>query len=247
MLFFMKQFITKEDIKKEYLDKDVAMPEAARQLGCSVLFLRKSIKHHNILGKDRRWNAEKLRKYSVMNNRDWFAGEIKQKTYAQIALEQGCNPGMVGYYARKHQIFRGNRSESIKEGIAIRYPEGRFGSCSSNWKGGKRQGGSQMKYVLIYSPEHPFKTKDGYIMEHRLVMEKKLGRYLTPKEIVHHINGNKQDNRIENLEMVSDRGTHTRNHFKRSHKNEDEVNLLKLEIERLELLLKQHNVNFDVA
>ena len=55
------------------------------------------------------------------------------------------------------------------------------------------------------------RTKDGLIDEHRLVMEQYLGRKLRPDEVVHHINGNKQDNRIENLEVMTN-SEHARLH-----------------------------------
>lgn len=58
-------------------------------------------------------------------------------------------------------------------------------------------------YIEVFSPDHPNKTKRGYVKEHRLVVEKDLGRFLTKDEQVHHINGNKQDNRLINLQVVS--------------------------------------------
>lgn len=59
-------------------------------------------------------------------------------------------------------------------------------------------------YFLIYEPTHPAAHKhNGRVLEHRWIMEQALGRYLTPDEQVDHINQNRQDNRLENLQILS--------------------------------------------
>lgn len=75
-----------------------------------------------------------------------------------------------------------------------------------HWQGGKRI--TNQSYLEIKSPNHPFKNKQGYVPKHRLVAEKYLGRYLTCKEIIHHIDNNPLNNKIKNLYLFSKRWQH---------------------------------------
>ncbi len=77
------------------------------------------------------------------------------------------------------------------------------------WKGGKV---NKHGYILVHKPEHPYCDKDRRVKEHRLVVEEKIGRYLDPKEVVHHINHITWDNRIENLILFKNQGDHLRHH-----------------------------------
>jgi hypothetical protein len=81
----------------------------------------------------------------------------------------------------------------------------RKGKKNSNWKGGKIICDG---YRYIYNPNHPHATQMGYVTEHRLVMEQKLGRFLKHNELVHHKDGNKLNNKIDNLELCNGTGKH---------------------------------------
>lgn len=85
----------------------------------------------------------------------------------------------------------------------------RSGEGHPNWKGGRIV--DKDGYVLIWSPGHPNSRKHSqYVFEHRLVMEKKLGRVLEPQEVVHHKNRDKQDNDPANLEVFASNADHLR-------------------------------------
>lgn len=62
---------------------------------------------------------------------------------------------------------------------------------------------SKWGYRIVYLPGHPMANSSGAIAEHRLVMAEHIGRNLLPNENVHHVNGDRLDNRIENLELWS--------------------------------------------
>lgn len=84
---------------------------------------------------------------------------------------------------------------------------GSRGPKSPHWRGGRYVGAEG--YVRVYAPDHPSAFgHGGYVKEHRLVMEKMLGRRLESQETVHHKNCIKSDNRPENLELWS--GQHGR-------------------------------------
>jgi len=71
---------------------------------------------------------------------------------------------------------------------------------------------NSLGYIMTKSPKHPRKTSRGYVMEHRLIMEKTIGRYLEAHEIIHHINEIRNDNRPENLKLLQSNKEHRKIH-----------------------------------
>lgn len=236
-----KELVGVEIITQEYLQTPRNITDAAKSIGCSVAFLRRSMQTHGISAKHKAWNTARSTEFPALQSAAWLRSELETKSYSLVAKEVGTTAGNVAYYALKHGLsMPGRRSEATRKGFDKKYGGVRGGQNAANWKGGRRT--TTKGYIMLWSPEHPLKNGDNYVMEHRLVMEKHLGRYLTPSEVVHHKNGDKQDNRLENLELVSDRGTHTRDHFERSHVTD----LFKIENDRLRSLLLAQGINPDI-
>lgn len=115
----------------------------------------------------------------------------------KLRIRSTINNGMRGKHHTEET--RAKMRESHKN---------RFGDKAPAWKGGRYI--SSDGRVIIFKPEHPY-AHQGYVPEHRLIMEQIVGRFLTTNEIVHHINHIPSDNRPENLMLLS-RGAHTTLH-----------------------------------
>ena len=112
---------------------------------------------------------------------------LKTKRFIPCNLELGKNEfcqkrAYSGGLCKKHYFSNKRYGDPLSEQRPVRTSSG---------------------YRYVYIPEHPNASKDGYLLEHRLVMSKHLGRTLLSNENIHHKNGNGLDNRIENLELWS--------------------------------------------
>lgn len=116
----------------------------------------------------------------------------------EVARKMQTNQGHVRKYLRRNKIV-------------IRSQIFHSGQDHGNWKGGRviRDGG----YIHLRRSLHPY-ARDGYVAEHRLVMEKHLGRYLLPSEVVHHKDKNRKNNALENLELFPSNAAHLAHELK---------------------------------
>lgn len=123
----------------------------------------------------------------------------------EIAEQFGVTQAIIYYWLKKLNIPTRARSESHRGKRNPMYGIRRCGKENPNWRGGKRV--AYRGYVEIHKPTHPHASKTGYVQEHVMIAERALGRKLKRNEVVHHINGDKADNRNCNL-LICDKKYH---------------------------------------
>lgn len=99
-----------------------------------------------------------------------------------------CSKKCFAVLKREQMTGEGNHQWGLK------------GEKNASWKGGRRK--SNYGYILVTDPEYA-RDSDNYAFEHRKIMQEALGRRLRRDEVVHHINEDKTDNRLENLQVMS--------------------------------------------
>lgn len=117
--------------------------------------------------------------------KQYLINNYPQKSAMTLAKEFNVSPSIIRKYLAKFGVKTLPQKET-----------------SAFYSKGKKQTKTQNGYIMKYVPNHP-NNIEGYVYEHRLVMEKYLGRYLLKNEIVHHKNEIKTDNSLENLEILT--------------------------------------------
>jgi len=154
----------------------------------------------------------------------------KKLSAIKISKKMKCSKRTIYLYLKKYNIPIRSLKESwkyrdsITEETKIKMSINKQGDKNPKWNGGRCL---YKNYVLIFTPNHIFKQKGNKMFEHRLIMEQYLikkypnhsllikienKKYLNPKAVVHHKNGDCSDNRIENLKLFKNQSLHIKYH-----------------------------------
>jgi hypothetical protein len=124
------------------------------------------------------------------------------------------------YYRQRHEYKNVNKCQRCNKVFVSTKKDSVFCSHScalENYHLGRESYGIRNNsngYVLELSKNHPNRDSQGYVYKHRLVVEKNIGRILNDGEVVHHIDGNKKNNNIENLLLFNSHSDHIKHHWK---------------------------------
>ena len=165
---------------------------------------------------------------------------VNGETMREVAKNLGIATGTVHKYLKKygiesrdaHKGMLGKKhSEESKRKMSYAQKGKVFSDeAKKKMSDAKRVGGIGRKkkrsdgYVAIYFPDHPKSNGEGFIMEHVLIMECLIGRHLQENEVVHHINFKRDDNRKENLQLMT-ASEHMSYHNKKRHEEKRRTDL----------------------
>lgn len=146
-------------------------------------------------------------KFSEEHKRKLSESHLGKKSKLKgIKLTEEQRKSYENYWNSMKGKIRESRSEETK----LKISKKNSGKGNGRWTGGIREAGG---YIKIHSPNHPFKDKSGYVMAHRLRVEKFIERFLTRQEEIHHIDFNRKNNKISNLFIFPSKSEHQKFHI----------------------------------
>lgn len=173
------------DLARRYAAGE-SMASLRGAFNCGAELIRNVAKRHGVLVRGR---GNRYRAFTEGQVAEMAALWTSGLSQSRIAAVVGVHQTVVSHALARHGVA-----------IAPRRPRG---EAHGSWRGGRVVLGSG--YIGVQVPPDDslavMRQRAGYVAEHRLVMARSLGRPLADRETVHHINGNKADNRLENLQL----------------------------------------------
>lgn len=189
--------LSKKELENLYINQQMTQVELCKILGVKSYITVRRILHEYGIDTNKNKMRSNITKKGMSD--DEFKNYL-EKLYNnellsinEIARKLNVCQNAIRRYFEKYNIkFRDtSEAKTIAES----------GNRNPNWRGGRST--KSNGYIEVYIPKHPNCNSRGCVYEHRLVMEKQIGRYLTKDEVVHHIDFNKQNNDISNLMLMT--------------------------------------------
>ena len=215
------KILTKEFLNEEYIKNKISSFIIAKNVGCSFKTVLNYLREFNLVVRSNSEAQKLLGRWKGKDNPQYKDGRDSKKYYCKDCGVEICSYGRSTYCNKCKfnyfpKPFKGRQhTEKSRKLIGIKSKQ-KFTKEYIMKIRDKHNGDKSISiggYIYLVNYTHPNRNSSNHITEHVLVMSEYLGRPLDKKEIVHHIDGDKLNNKVENLYLFSNRGEHMSSHM----------------------------------